>query len=96
MVDKDTIMAGRKAVDVYRAAHAGLCLKPWHRGIPEEHTPLLNTMMTTLNSLGFNSLSGFFFESGELNVKELGFADKKDFKDKAKDTDKDALDRMWR
>ena len=45
---KDNILAGRNAVDAYREAHAKLHDKPWHRGIPEEHTPLLDNLLADL------------------------------------------------
>jgi len=50
------VLEGRKAVDAYREDHCQLHSKPWHRGIPEEHTPLLNKLLAELNKQGFNSL----------------------------------------
>ena len=67
MVDKAKILAGRKEVDAYREAHRQLYSKPWHRGIPEEHTPLLNIMVNALKGLGFNSIQEFFDANRELN-----------------------------
>lgn len=64
---KENILAGRKAVDAYREAHAKLHNKPWHRGIPEEHTPLLDKLRANLKGLGFDSLDGFFDANDELN-----------------------------
>jgi len=60
MVDTQKILVGRNAVEAYRTAHAKLYEKGWYKGIPEEHTPLLNTMLNTFKGLGFNSLQEFF------------------------------------
>ncbi len=92
MVDKKKVLAGRKAVDAYREAHRLLHSKPWHRGIPEEHTPLLNTMLRQLKKQRFNSLQEFFDASELLNIQELGFADREDIKTQA---DREALERKW-
>lgn len=58
-IDKEKILAGRKAVDEYHKAHDALYIKPWHRGIPEEHTPLVNAMLAELQKQGFNSVQEF-------------------------------------
>jgi hypothetical protein len=92
---KENILAGRSAVDTYRADHAKLYDKPWHRGIPEEHTPLLNNLLADLKGRGFTLLDEFFDASEELNIQELGFADKKDFETKATEADLQTLDGMW-
>jgi len=63
---KNNILAGRKAVDAYRADHAKLHKKLWYRGIPEEHTPLLNKLLVELKGLGFNSVEEFFNASEAL------------------------------
>lgn len=68
-ISKTKILAGRKAVDAYRKAHRALHSKPWHRGIPEEHTPLLNIMLKALKGLEFNSLEEFFAASNSLEGK---------------------------
>lgn len=65
-VDKERILAGRKAVGAYRTAHAQLHSKPWHKGIPEEHTPLLNIMLGAFKGLGFNTIQEFFDASKTL------------------------------
>ena len=65
-ISKDKILAGREAVDAYRKAHRQLHSKPWHRGIPEGHTPLLNALLNGLRGLGFNSLREFFNASNSL------------------------------
>ena len=92
---KANILAGRKAVDAYREAHAKLHSKPWHRGIPEEHTPLLNNLSAKLRGQGFNSLDEFFDASDLLNVQELGFTNTEDFEANATDADRKALEGMW-
>jgi len=93
--NKQKILKGRKAVDAYRTAHAKLYEKGWHRGIPEEHTPLLNIMLKVFKAQGFDTIQEFFDASEELNIKELGFTNREDFDKRAKDTDREALDRMW-
>ena len=69
-MDKEKIIAGRKAVDNYREAHRQLYLKTWHRDIPEEHTILLNNLKGELQKQGFGDLDTFFFASKELNALE--------------------------
>ena len=92
---KENILAGRTAVDAYREDHVKLYSKPWHRGIPEEHTPLLNGLSAKLKERGFDSLDQFFDDSEELNMQELGYKDRQDFEGKAIDADREALERMW-
>ena len=89
-ISKSKIVAGRKAVDAYREAHRALYSKPWHRGVPEEHTPLLNIMVKAFNGLGFNTIQEFFDASDLLNIQELGFADREDFEAKIYNLNKDA------
>lgn len=81
---KTRIIEGRKAVDAYRNAHIQLHSKPWHRGIPEEHTILFNKLINNLEKIGFTStetdfepkkteiLANFFEVSEDLNVQETG------------------------
>ena len=92
---EENILAGRTAVDAYRADHAKLYDKPWHRGIPEEHTPLLNIMLGALSEQGFNTTDEFFDASDLLNIKELGFASREDFEANASADDREALEEMW-
>lgn len=92
---KEDIVAGRKAVDAYREEHTKLYSKPWHRGIPEEHTPLLNKLLADLKEQAFNSLEEFFNASRELNMGELGYSSKEDFEARATDADRKALREMW-
>ena len=82
MFDKQKVLAGRNRVEAYRTAHAKLYSKPWHKGIPEEHTPLLKAMVNALEGLGFTStetdfepkktkiLAKFWATSDELNEQE--------------------------
>lgn len=65
-INKGKILAGRRAVDAYRTAHSKLYDKGWHKGIPEEHTPLLNIMLGAFKGLGFNSIQEFFDASATL------------------------------
>ena len=71
MIDKYKILAGRKAVDTYRAAHALLHSTKWHKGVPEAHTPLLNTMLAELKKQGFNSLDEFYKANETVCYSEL-------------------------
>ena len=89
------VLEGRKAVDAYREAHCQLHSKPWHRGIPEEHTPLLNKLLSELEKQGFNSLQEFWDTSEELNIQELGFEFREDFEARASKSEREALQRMW-
>ena len=73
---------GRNAVDAYRLAHSQLCSGGWHKGIPEEHTPLLVKLVEDLELEGFTStetefglkkteiLAKFFAANEELNLLE--------------------------
>ena len=94
--DKGKILASREAVDAYREAHRQLHSKPWHRSIPEEHTPLLDKMLAEFRKQGFNSIQEFFNASDELNVKELGFIDRENFNTRATETDREALRLKWK
>jgi NADH:ubiquinone oxidoreductase subunit D len=96
MPDKQKIVKAREAVDAYRLAHTQLYSGGWYKGIPEAHTPLLNTMLSDLKKQDFNSLDEFFTASEELNMQELGFKDKADFDSKATDADRKALEGKWR
>ena len=89
------VLEGRRTVEAYREAHRQLHAQRWHRGIPKEHTPLLNSMLAELNNQGFNSIDEFFDASNELNVTELGFASREGFRAMATEADREALDRMW-
>jgi hypothetical protein len=93
--DKQSVLKGREAVDAYRQAHAALHSQPWHKGIPEEHTPLLDKMLSELSKHGFDKLEGFFGTSDELNVEELGFSSMEDFRDNASAADREAFEGMW-
>lgn len=66
-ISKTKILAGRKAVGAYRLAHSKLYEKGWHKGIPEGHTPLLNTMVKALKGLGFDTIQKLFDASETLN-----------------------------
>jgi len=94
-ISKQKILAGRHAVEAYRTAHTKLYEKGWHKGIPEEHTPLLNIMLGAFKGLGFNTIDEFFDASKLLNIQELGFADREDFEDKATKTDRELLRSKW-
>jgi len=106
-ITRDKILVGRKAIDAYREAHRLLHQKPYYRGIHADHTPLLEKLVADLEGQGFTSkctgfepkktkiLTKFWAESDELNIKELGFANKEDFRAKATNTDKESLKRMW-
>ena len=73
---------GRQAVDAYRLAHSQLHQAAWHKGVPEEHTPLLVKMVEDLELQGFTStetkfeprktevLAKFFAANEELNLLE--------------------------
>lgn len=106
-MNKTKVLAGRKAVEAYRTAHNSLYDGGWHKGIPEEHTPLLEKLVADLEEIGVTSaeldfepkkteiLAKFWAESDELNIKELGFADKEDFEKRAQTTDREALRAKW-
>jgi len=55
-ISRDNIQAGRKAVDAYREAHAKLHAGGWHKGISEDHAPLLEKLVATLEKLGITSI----------------------------------------
>lgn len=59
------VLLGREGVDGYRYSHQHLYNGGWHKGISEEHTPLLNKLKGQLSELGFNSLEEFFAVSEE-------------------------------
>lgn len=102
MMDKQKILAGRKAVDAYREAHRVLHSKPWHKGIPKEHTPLLIKLVSKLEKKGFTStetefepkkneiLAKFWAASELLNIQELGLEG-----EELTDADRQELMEMW-
>ena len=67
MLNKEKTLAGRKAIDAYRTAHAALYSTGWHKGRPEDHTPLLNIMLGALKGQGFNTIQEFFNASKTLD-----------------------------
>ena len=89
------VISGRLAIDAYRLAHAQLHSTGWHKGIPEEHTPLLNNLLAELKKHEFVALHKFVDASQELNILELGFKSREDFEAKAIETDREALEGMW-
>jgi len=95
-VTRSKVLEGRKAVDAYREAHRQLHSEPWHRGIPEEHTPLLNKLLAELEGQGQGWLQEFFALSELLNLQELGFSSKEDFEARATEADSETLSGMWR
>lgn len=106
-LNKQRILAGRQAAEAYRTAHAKLYKKGWHKDIPEEHIPLLMTLVDALDGLGFTSvetdfepkkteiLAKFEADSNLLNIQELGFTDREDFRIRATDADKEARRKSW-
>lgn len=84
MSNQSKILAGRNVVGAYRTAHAKLHEREWHRGISEEHTPLLKGLVNALEGLGFTSfkptfdarkteiLDSFFEASNDLDLRETG------------------------
>ena len=95
ITDTEKIMNGREMVDIYRAAHTELHSHGWHKGISEEHTPLLNTLLKSFEEQGFNTTQEFFAASKEMNIKELGFISMEDFLATATKLDEEALMEMW-
>jgi len=60
LVEKNKVVQGREAVDAYRVAHTALHSHGWYKGISEDHTLLLNTLLSSLKVSGFNSLDEYF------------------------------------
>ena len=99
---KEKISTGRKAVDAYRAVHTQLYAGGWHKGIPEEHTPLLEKLVADLEKQGFTSayvdfetkktevLAKIWAASDDLNAQEKGYEDRNDPAIKPED-----LEGMW-
>ena len=96
MLDKELIVKGRLAVDTYRDAHTQLYSNGWHKGISEEHTPLLDKLLVKLKGQSFYSLAEFWDASDLLNIWELGFTDWEDFEARATDADRKLLEGMWK
>ena len=102
---KTKILAGRKAVDAYRAAHTALHREPWRKTIPQEHTPLLEKLVADLEKIGITStelefepkkteiLAKLWADSDLLYIQELGFASREDIETEA---DREALELKWR
>jgi len=94
--ERAKVITGRQAVDAYRTAHSQLHSPVWHKGIPEEHTPLINILKLELKKQGFSSLDQFFDASKLLNIEELGFASGEDFELKATEADRVLLEEKWK
>lgn len=102
------ILSGRSAVGVYRYQHGLLHASGWYADIHTDHTPLLKVLVDALDQQGFTSietgfepkktevLARFWDASDLLNIQKLGFADKEDFEAKANDSDRKALEELWR
>lgn len=107
LTSRDTVLQARQAVDAYRQAHRILHSKRWHKGVPEEHTPLLEQLIAELERIGYTGtgkdilerapgvLKKAFACSRELNVKDLGFIDTADFDANAQEVDILALEEKW-
>ena len=88
----------RLAVDAYREAHRLIHSVHWHKGVPEEHTPPLIELKKALVELGYDEktvLQDAFADSELLNIHELGYTDKADFRAGASKTEKIALKEKW-
>ena len=102
------IVAGRRLVDAYRTAHEELHARAWTRGVPESHTELLEKLVAGLEKVGYLAsgavfeerkseiLSAFTSDSDLQNLEDLGFADRADFKQRATQADREALEGGWR
>jgi len=105
--DNDRVLSAMQAVDAYREAHRQLHAGGWYKGISEDHTPLLEKLVSDLDKLGFTSteagfepkkteiLARFWADSDLQNIKELGFADMEDFEARATGADGKALEEKW-
>lgn len=51
----NNLTRARDAVNAYRLAHTELSAKGWYRGIGNDHTPLLDAMIKTMEIEGFTS-----------------------------------------
>ena len=66
MLDKAKIISGRKVIQAYRTAHTNLYKNGWHKGVSEEHAPLLNVLTKAFKGLGFNTIQEFLNASNSL------------------------------
>ncbi len=87
---KKRVLAGRKAIEQYRAGHPQLYAGGYYKGIHDAHTPLLNTMKTELKEQGFNNLDEFFDACEGLNKQEYGMYSWEDI-----DEGGNPLNRVW-
>jgi len=96
--ERDKVTQLRIAVGAYREVHRLLHAVPWHKGVPDEHTPLLLKLKEDLVKLGYKeeiALKDAFADSELLNVKELGFTDMADFNARANEVDIIAFEEKW-
>lgn len=90
-LDKQKILAGRKAVDAYRESHSKL-----HHTIigekifPIDHTAIRKKLDSALKEQGFNSIQEFFDASRLLNIQGLGLDSKE-----LTELDFESLEEMW-
>lgn len=69
MTETERVLAGRKAVDDYRAAHAELHHEVQEGEVlPIDHSQIMDTLLSELRALGFNSIDEFMEFSKKANV----------------------------
>lgn len=95
-LNKQKILAGRRAVEAYRTAHTKLHEKGWHKGIHEEHTPLFRELEGKLRQIGFNSAEEFRWANLDFNAQELGFTDTAEMWALASEEEKQEFKEKWR
>jgi hypothetical protein len=66
LTETEKILAGRNAVDDYRAAHALLHENPKGKDIAAEHEKLMRTMEADLKTEGFETLASFWIANKTL------------------------------
>ena len=99
------IQQGRNIIGAYKVSHSNLyAINRERKGIPIEHTALLETMEKALRQVGFKDGDGLqtfrvwdeFNTASELqNVQELGFIDFDDFEKRAEAKDERLLEEKW-
>jgi len=79
------VTRGRDAVNAYRLAHDKLSENGWYKGLSDDHTPLLEALLSAMEKEGYISggaflaarsrdiLSSFWGDSNDQNAKELGY-----------------------
>ena len=90
------VLKGRAAVNEFRKAHEKMYSQlKTAEARSQQHNKLMGIMTWELSQAGYTSVDDFTKSSELMNVKQLGFEDKKDFDEKKTTSDSADYIDMW-